>query len=120
MKGAGLIHSAFTAYGQRFNYWQALETINPIERSATLLVGLGNVFLDYCVATNACGSLTVYGSLSFSARKQRRAQAISEYKCLFCLLCNTATDVFFCCIGLYGTLSNGRGDADYEIGGDRF
>ena len=49
--------------------------------------------LDYCVAKNANGSLNVFGCVSFSARKQRRAQVINDYNCVLGLVCNTVTGV---------------------------
>ena len=49
--------------------------------------------LDYCVAENANCSLNVFGCVSFSVRKQRRAQVTNDYNCLLGLVCNTVTDV---------------------------
>ena len=54
---------------------------------------LGHVCLDYCVAENDNGSLNVFGCVSFSARKQRRAQVTNDYNYLLGLVCNTVTDV---------------------------
>lgn len=49
--------------------------------------------LDYCVAENANCSLNVFGCVSFSVRKQRRAQVTNDYNCVLGLVCNTVMDV---------------------------